>query len=144
MCFKTLLDGINNIIPKVKSIHVFILALLWFPCKSHPNNVFPGIFMISPDMRHSFLFSSSTVLRFSIQSESTGPSNINHFRSRHKRASDSIGAWKVYGVIETFNDWNSKIVPLNPFASWIFCYSYIYSYIYAAYHTLGRHVGKIP
>ena len=122
MCFKTLLDGINNIIPKVKSIHVFILALLWFPFKSHPNDVFPGIFMISPDMRHSFLFSSSTVLRFSIQSESTGPSNINHFRSRHKRASDSIGAWKVNGVLETF-DWNSKIVPLNPFDFWIICFS---------------------
>lgn len=35
--------------------------------------------MISPLMRHSFLLSSSTVLRFSIHIASTGPSNINHF-----------------------------------------------------------------
>ena len=43
--------------------------------------VLPGILMISPDMRHSFRFSSSTVFRFSIHSESTGPSKINHLRS---------------------------------------------------------------
>ena len=37
--------------------------------------------MISPDMRHSFLLSSSTVFMFSIHTASTGPSKISHFRS---------------------------------------------------------------
>lgn len=32
--------------------------------------------IISPDIRHSFLLSSSTVLRFSIQTASTGPSSM--------------------------------------------------------------------
>jgi hypothetical protein len=40
-----------------------------------------GILIISPDMRQSFLFSSSTVFRFSIHSGSIGPSNISHFLS---------------------------------------------------------------
>lgn len=35
--------------------------------------------MISPDIRHNFLLSSSTVFMFSIQTASTGPSKINHF-----------------------------------------------------------------
>lgn len=35
--------------------------------------------MISPDIRQSFLLSSKTVFMFSIQTASTGPSNINHF-----------------------------------------------------------------
>ena len=37
------------------------------------------IWMISPDTRHSFLLSSSTVFMFSIHTASTGPSNIIHF-----------------------------------------------------------------
>ena len=36
---------------------------------------------ISPDIRHSFLLSSSTVLRFSIQAGSAGPSSTIHFLS---------------------------------------------------------------
>ena len=39
------------------------------------------ILMISPDMRQSFLLSSSTVFMFSIQTASTGPSNMTHWRS---------------------------------------------------------------
>ena len=35
------------------------------------------IAIISPDMRQSFLLSSSTVFMDSIQSESTGPSNLD-------------------------------------------------------------------
>ena len=35
--------------------------------------------MISPELRHSFLLSSSTVFMFSIQTASTGPSNMYHF-----------------------------------------------------------------
>lgn len=35
--------------------------------------------MISPELRHSFLLSSSTVFMFSIQMASTGPSNMYHF-----------------------------------------------------------------
>lgn len=34
--------------------------------------------MISPELRHSFLLSSSTVFMFSIQTASTGPSNMYH------------------------------------------------------------------
>ena len=37
--------------------------------------------MISPDMRQSFLLSSSTVFMFSIQMASTGPSKSTHWRS---------------------------------------------------------------
>mmetsp|Transcript_31112 Transcript_31112/g.92663 ORF Transcript_31112/g.92663 Transcript_31112/m.92663 type:complete len:211 (+) Transcript_31112:583-1215(+) len=37
--------------------------------------------MISPETRHSFLLSSSTVFMFSIQIASTGPSNMTHLRS---------------------------------------------------------------
>ncbi len=44
--------------------------------------VIGGKAMISPDMRHNFLFSSSTVFMLSIHSESTGPSKISHFRSK--------------------------------------------------------------
>ena len=40
--------------------------------------------MISPDIRQSFLLSSSTVFIFSIQTASTGPSNINHFLNIEK------------------------------------------------------------
>ena len=36
---------------------------------------------ISPLIKQSFLLSSSTVLRFSIQAGSTGPSNTIHFLS---------------------------------------------------------------
>ena len=36
---------------------------------------------ISPDIRHSFLLSSSTVFRFSIQAGSAGPSRMIHFLS---------------------------------------------------------------
>ena len=36
---------------------------------------------ISPLIRHSFLLSSSTVFRFSIQAGSAGPSRMIHFRS---------------------------------------------------------------
>lgn len=35
--------------------------------------------MVSPELRHSFLLSSSTVFIFSIQTASTGPSNMYHF-----------------------------------------------------------------
>jgi hypothetical protein len=35
--------------------------------------------MVSPDIKHSFLLSSSTVFMFSIQTASTGPSNTSHF-----------------------------------------------------------------
>lgn len=35
--------------------------------------------MISPELRHNFLLSSSTVFMFSIQTASTGPSNMYHF-----------------------------------------------------------------
>jgi hypothetical protein len=38
------------------------------------------IAMISPLFKHSFLLSSSTVFMFSIQTASTGPSSISHFR----------------------------------------------------------------
>eukprot|EP00955_Chlamydomonas_euryale_P061806 358184-Chlamydomonas_euryale.AAC.2 len=41
----------------------------------------PCIEMISPELRHSFLLSSSTVFMFSIQIASTGPSNMTHLRS---------------------------------------------------------------
>mmetsp|Transcript_31285 Transcript_31285/g.75654 ORF Transcript_31285/g.75654 Transcript_31285/m.75654 type:complete len:220 (+) Transcript_31285:5169-5828(+) len=37
--------------------------------------------MISPETRHSFLLSSSTVFMFSIHTASTGPSNMTHFLS---------------------------------------------------------------
>ncbi|TNN40904.1 hypothetical protein EYF80_048921 [Liparis tanakae] len=37
--------------------------------------------MISPELRHSFLLSSSTVFMFSIHTASTGPSNMYHFFS---------------------------------------------------------------
>ena len=37
--------------------------------------------MISPDMRQSFLLSSSTVFMFSIHTASTGPSKTIHRRS---------------------------------------------------------------
>ena len=37
--------------------------------------------MISPELRHSFLLSSSTVFMFSIQMASTGPSRMSHFRA---------------------------------------------------------------
>lgn len=37
------------------------------------------ILMISPELRHSFLLSSSTVFMFSIHKASTGPSNMYHF-----------------------------------------------------------------
>jgi len=37
--------------------------------------------MISPEVKQSFLLSSSTVFIFSIQTASTGPSNITHFLS---------------------------------------------------------------
>ena len=43
--------------------------------------VLGGKAIISPDIKQSFLFSSKTVFIFSIHSESTGPSNINHFLS---------------------------------------------------------------
>ena len=36
--------------------------------------------MISPEFRHSFLLSSSTVFMFSIQIASTGPSSTTHLR----------------------------------------------------------------
>ena len=39
------------------------------------------IAMISPELRQSFLLSSSTVFIFSIQTASIGPSNTNHLRS---------------------------------------------------------------
>eukprot|EP00965_Chrysotila_dentata_P177755 5871810-Pleurochrysis_carterae.AAC.2 len=39
------------------------------------------ILTISPDMRQSFLLSSSTVFMFSIHTASTGPSNTTHCRS---------------------------------------------------------------
>ena len=37
--------------------------------------------MISPDVKQSFLLSSSTVFMFSIQIASTGPSKSTHWRS---------------------------------------------------------------
>jgi hypothetical protein len=36
--------------------------------------------MIYPELRHSFLLSSSTVFMFSIQTASTGPSKMSHLR----------------------------------------------------------------
>mmetsp|Transcript_1821 Transcript_1821/g.6195 ORF Transcript_1821/g.6195 Transcript_1821/m.6195 type:complete len:250 (+) Transcript_1821:8275-9024(+) len=42
----------------------------------------PCMAIISPEFRHSFLLSSSTVFMFSIQIASTGPSNTTHFLSR--------------------------------------------------------------
>ena len=38
----------------------------------------PCMAMISPELRHSFLLSSSTVFMFSIQMASTGPSKMTH------------------------------------------------------------------
>ena len=52
--------------------------------KSSTSNIMvivADIWMISPETRHSFLLSSSTVFMFSIQIASTGPSNIIHFLS---------------------------------------------------------------
>lgn len=43
--------------------------------------------MISPDIKQSFLLSSRTVFMFSIQIASTGPSNINHFLFKREKAS---------------------------------------------------------
>lgn len=43
--------------------------------------IFLFIAMISPELRQSFLLSSSTVFIFSIQTASIGPSNTNHLRS---------------------------------------------------------------
>ena len=39
------------------------------------------ICITSPDIRHSFLLSSSTVFMFSIHTASIGPSNTTHFLS---------------------------------------------------------------
>ena len=50
-------------------------------CASKIIDMTSDIAMISPDMRQSFLLSSSTVFMFSIQIASTGPSNMTHLRS---------------------------------------------------------------
>lgn len=47
----------------------------WCVCGQHTS----VSLMISPELRHSFLLSSSTVFMFSIQTASTGPSNMYHF-----------------------------------------------------------------
>jgi hypothetical protein len=46
--------------------------------------------MISPDARQSFLLSSNTVLRFSIQTASTGPSKMIHFRAGDSDVDSSL------------------------------------------------------
>ena len=48
---------------------------------SKMSDMVADIWMTSPDMRQSFLLSSSTVFMFSIQTASTGPSNTTHCRS---------------------------------------------------------------
>ena len=50
-------------------------------CTSKIIDIGPDMAIISPDMRQSFLLSSSTVFMFSIQMASTGPSNMTHCRS---------------------------------------------------------------
>ena len=60
-------------------------------CASKIRLVMGGRAMISPDMRHNFLFSSRTVFMLSIHSESTGPSKINHFRSVGFRFISGLG-----------------------------------------------------
>ena len=50
-------------------------------CTSKIMFIRPCMAMISPEFRHSFLLSSSTVFMFSIQMASTGPSNTTHLRS---------------------------------------------------------------
>ena len=50
-------------------------------CTSKIIDCGDDIEIISPDMRQSFLLSSSTVFMFSIQIASTGPSNMTHLRS---------------------------------------------------------------
>jgi hypothetical protein len=46
---------------------------------SNKRLVVGASWMVSPDIKHSFLLSSSTVFMFSIQIVSTGPSNTSHF-----------------------------------------------------------------
>ena len=46
--------------------------------------------MISPDARQSFLLSSNTVLRFSIQTASTGPSKMIHFLAVDSEVESSL------------------------------------------------------
>ena len=50
-------------------------------CTSKIIDMAADIAIISPDMRQSFLLSSSTVFMFSIQMASTGPSKSTHWRS---------------------------------------------------------------
>lgn len=46
--------------------------------------------MISPDARQSFLLSSNTVFKFSIQTASTGPSKIIHLRPLNSEVDSSL------------------------------------------------------
>ncbi len=46
--------------------------------------------MISPDARQSFLLSSSTVFKFSIQTASTGPSKMIHLRPLNSDVDSSL------------------------------------------------------
>lgn len=55
--------------------------------------------IISPDARQSFLLSSSTVLRFSIQTASTGPSKMIHFRAFDSDVDSSLNEKENEGEI---------------------------------------------
>ena len=58
--------------------------------------------MISPLLRHSFLLSSSTVFMFSIQTASTGPSNMYHRLSSFvDDAPIRISAGRMPSVLQT-------------------------------------------
>jgi hypothetical protein len=46
---------------------------------SNKRLVVGASWMVSPDIKHNFLLSSSTVFMLSIQTASTGPSNTSHF-----------------------------------------------------------------
>ena len=72
--------------------------------------------MISPELRHSFLLSSSTVFMFSIQMASTGPSKMTHLRSGLvSRAAFLKGAEQPQGSQHSTMMGN-EIVPLDQLA----------------------------
>lgn len=84
--------------------------------------------MISPDARQSFLLSSNTVLRFSIQTASTGPSNIIHFRPVYSEVDNSLYITKrtlnlflgVLGIVRFILPKYERYDSIYPFVShWI-------------------------
>lgn len=76
----------------------------WFRDKNWKVDLTSESLMISPELRHSFLLSSNTVFMFSIQTASTGPSNMYHFfflsmdaapvRIRDERMPSVLKSWE--------------------------------------------------